>query len=129
MFSQNRFYHLIFPTYKRKPLLGSTGVQWYVDYIINTQVAPDVSIIIHKVLTDHIHLLIDTEHASTFPDIVKKIKGRTTYYFYKQFSDYELQLGKKRLWAKGYHFVEIKNIRQFQHCINYIANNRDHYHQ
>ncbi len=38
-----------------------------------------------------------------------------------------LEIGRKRLWAKGYHYTEIGNKRQLLATIRYINNNFDKY--
>lgn len=125
---QTKLYHVVFPTYGRLPLLINNDQQQYVyDTIKEIRRTHIVNIISYKALTDHIHLLVKKETSQSLPYIVKIIKGRTTFYFFKHYPDFYIDIGRKRLWAKGYHYTLIREERQFFATMNYIENNFDKY--
>lgn len=125
---QTKLYHVVFPTYDRSPLLISNDQQWYVHNTIEEMRQTHiVNIITYKVLTDHVHLLVKKEVSQSLPYIVKIIKGRSTFYFFKQYPDFYIDLGRKRLWAKGYHYTLIESKKQFFTTVNYIKSNFDKY--
>lgn len=126
--NQEFFYHIVFPTYKRLPLFLNEEYKQFVVNIIDSIIASkDVDILVFKILTDHIHILIKKHVDQSLPSLVKTIKGRTTYYFYKQYPEFKIDLGRGRLWAKGYHTTIIENDGQLQNTIAYIKNNFDVY--
>lgn len=125
---QIKLYHVVFPTYGRLPLLINNDQQRYVHNTIEEmRQAHIMNIITYKVLTDHVHLLVKKEVSQSLPYIVKMIKGRATFYFFEQYPDFYIDLGRKRLWAKGYHYTLIESKRQFFTTVNYIKSNFDKY--
>ena len=125
---QTKLYHVVFPTYGRLPLLINDTQQRCVCEIIEEMTnTHTINLITYKVLTDHVHLLVKKEPHQSLPYIVKMIKGRTTFYFFEQYPDFAVDIGRGKLWAKGYHYTEIGNKRQLFATIHYINNNFDKY--
>lgn len=122
------YYHVVFPTYERLPLFKDVAAKaTLIELIEDTIVERDIDVMIYKLLSDHCHLLIHKQYHQNLPDLVKYLKGRSTYYFYKQHPDYKIDLGRGKLWAKDYHSVVITDVRQLENTVLYIHNNYDRY--
>ncbi len=125
LLDQAVYYHLVFPTYHRLPLFKAEPVKGAVLEIIEeTLIERDIDVLIYNLLSDHIHLLIYKQYHQSIPDLVKYIKGRSTYYFYESYPDYKID-GHRRLWARGYHTKVVKTVTQFENTVLYIQNNYD----
>ncbi|MFA6027884.1 MAG: IS200/IS605 family transposase [Patescibacteria group bacterium] len=123
-----KIYHLVFATYKRKPILYAELYRYTLSAILNNIfIEKKIKVIIYKILSDHIHLLIVKQKNVELFWIIKLIKGISTYYFYQQFNDIKFDVQKGRLWAKGYWWELIKNEKQLKNTILYIKNNNDKY--
>src|SRR3990167_11149358 len=123
---KTKLYHVVFPTYGRLPLLVNPEQQQYVCTIVEEMIRfHTINISAYKVLTDHVHLLVKKEPGQSLPYIVKIVKGRTTHYFFQKYSDFKIDVGRSRLWAKGYHYTEIESERQLHVTTQYIKNNFD----
>lgn len=126
--SKQEIYHIVFPTYKRLPLLHSEEYKLFITNDINMiSKEKNISLITFKVLTDHIHLLVRILDSQLLPEVIKNIKGITTYNFYKQFPDIKIQIGRGRLWAKGYNYKIVTNQEQLNNTMYYIKHNSDKY--
>lgn len=123
-----RYFHVVFPTYKRLPILLNQNCNQFVRDIIVEMVAQQkINVLEFKVIADHIHLLIIEEGNTNLPRSIKLIKGRTTAYFFQKNPEFKIDIGRGRLWAKGYHTTYIKSPRQLENTIKYIQNNFDKY--
>lgn len=123
-----KFYHIVFPTYKRLPLFINEEYKCFIIGTIEEIIKlKSADIFVYKILTDHIHILIKKHADQDLPTLVKIIKGRTTFYFYRKYPEFKIDLGRGRLWAKSYHFTMIKDDNQLQNTIRYIKNNFDIY--
>lgn len=123
-----RYFHVVFPTYKRLPILLNEDCNQFIrDIIVNMVTEQKINVLEFKVLTDHVHLLILEEEGNHLSQTIKLMKGRTTAYFFKQYYEFKIDIGRGRLWAKGYHTTFIKNQKQLENTIKYIQNNFDKY--
>lgn len=127
MFKKRKFYHLIFPTYKRWPSLIDEERTTYINYIVEFFIKNDIDIIVYNILSDHSHWLVVCNNKKSLSEAVKIIKGRSTYYFFREYPELKLEFGKGRLWAKGYHYVLVTNQTQLNTVIDYILDNFDKY--
>jgi REP element-mobilizing transposase RayT len=126
--SLQRIYHIVFPTYKRLPILLNDEYRNTVVNIIKEYVGEQcIKVITYKVLTDHVHLLIQKETNQLLPYIIQGLKGNTTYLFYKTYPEMKLDIGRAKLWARGYHQTLIQSAQQLKNTINYINTNYDCY--
>ena len=125
----SQYFHVVFPTYKRLPILLDQACNQFITEIIVDMIAQKkINVLEFKVLTDHIHLLMVEESGNNYlPRTIKLIKGRTTTYFFKKYRDFKIDIGRGRLWAKGYHTTRIQNQKHLDNTIGYIQNNFDKY--
>ena len=119
------YFHIVFPTYKRLPILLNEEMRDFVSDQISSYT--DVDLVEYKVLTDHCHILLKLADADLLPMAVKKLKGRSTYSFYKEFPNVQLDIGRARLWARKYYAVPIEDNQQLENTIRYVRNNYDKY--
>ena len=123
---QDIYYHVVFPTFKRLPLFKDDTVKAeLIELVEATMVEKNIDVLIYNILSDHMHLLIHKQYHQTLPDLVKYLKGRSTFYFYALHPDFTIGLGRKRLWAKGYHSKVIKDAQQLENTVLYIHHNYD----
>lgn len=123
-------YHIVFSTYYRYPTLYKSIYKDRVSKWIR-EICTDkkIGLVTFKVLTDHVHLLIVKKPNQLLPMILQAIKGITTYYFFQEYPEMIKEIGKTRLWNRGYNETLIHSQAQLDNTIEYIENNVDKYRQ
>jgi putative transposase len=77
-----------------------------------------------KVLSDHVHVLIQVQPTDTVAGVVQRLKGGTSYLLRKEFPELEEFLWGDHFWADGY-FAETVGARSFAAVKRYIKENAD----
>ena len=117
-------YHLVWvPKYRKRVLQGKVAVRlrhylyeackvnwWWIEEI--------------KVLSDHVHVLIQVQPTETVAEVVQKLKGGTSYLLRREFPELEEFLWGAHFWADGY-FAETVGARSFAAVKRYIKENAD----
>ena len=117
-------YHLVWiPKYRKRVLQGKVAVRlrhhlyeackvnwWWIEAV--------------KVLSDHVHVLIQVQPTETVADVVQKLKGGTSYLLRKEFPELEEFLWGDHFWADGY-FAETVGARSFAAVKRYIKESAD----
>ena len=117
-------YHLVWiPKYRKRVLQGKVAVRLrhhlYEACKVNWWWIEEV-----KVLSDHVHVLIQVQPTETVADVVQKLKGGTSYLLRKEFPELEEFLWGEHFWADGY-FAETVGARSFAAVKRYIKENAD----
>lgn len=121
-----RTYHIVFSTYYRHPMLIEAQHQQAIkNWIAEIAEQKAIKIIEYKVLTDHVHILLDKQPGQLLPQLIQSIKGITTHYFFETYPEMKKESGKGRLWNRGYNETLIKSEQQLRNTIKYIKNNFD----
>ena len=87
-------------------------------YLYDIVKEQNIVLIAFTICCNHIHLIIYCNN-NEVPYIVRKLKGKSAYY-YKQ----KRKLIKYKLWAQKYNCVQIENDEQLFDTIEYIRYNR-----
>lgn len=120
------FYHVVFRAYGSLPLFKSSMVSGQIiEFFEETISERSLDVVIYRLLSDHVHFLLLKRKHQSVPDLVKFLKGRSTYYFYQNNPNYKVDLGRGRLWAKGYYAKEVVTFAQLENTILYIQDNHD----
>ena len=121
-------YHIVFPTYRRLPILLNSSARKVVNKSFERIfVEHKIVAITFKVLTDHVHILINKQSKQQLPHLMNLIKGISTHDFFHTLPEFKIDLGRGRLWAKGYHYSAIKDHTHYINTLRYIKNNYDKY--
>lgn len=108
-------YHVVWiPKYRRK-LLKDDIKYWVEKSLLEEAKKLDIKIEVMKVMLDHVHLFISIKTKDSISEIVKKLKGFSSYQTRKQ-----LKLNKqcRHLWADDYFcesvgFISEKAIKRY----------------
>jgi putative transposase len=117
-------YHLVWiPKYRRRVLRGKVAVRvrhfLYEACKVNRWWIEEV-----KVLSDHVHVLIQVQATDTVAEVVQRLKGGTSYLVRKEFPELEEFLWGDSFWADGY-FAETVGAQSFSAVKRYIQENAD----
>ena len=117
-------YHLVWiPKYRRRVLRGKVAVRvrhfLYEACKVNRWWIEEV-----KVLSDHVHVLIQVHPTETVAEVVQRLKGGTSYLVRKEFPELEEFLWGDSFWADGY-FAETVGAQSFSAVKRYIQENAD----
>ena len=116
--------HLVWvPKYRKRVLQGKVAVRvrhfLYEAGKVNRWWIEEV-----KVLSDHVHLLIQVQPTDTVAGMVQKLKGGTSYLLRKEFPELEEFLWGEHFWADGY-FAETVGAMSYAAVKRYIHENAD----
>ncbi len=119
-------YHLIFVTHNRSTFfLNKINHQIIEGLLQEVFKEKEIKVFIYKILSDHVHILLEKPKGTDLFWIVKLIKGITTYRFFRKCPDIEDALFRSRIWAKGYRWEEVKKKKQYQQTYLYKKKNKD----
>ena len=102
--------HLVFiPKYRKKILTGvvATTVR---DLIRQICREIDVEIVSGKVASDHVHLFVSYPPHLSVSDMVKKIKGKSSYKMFSIMPNLRKIFWGRHFWSRGYLGVSTGNI-------------------
>jgi putative transposase len=102
--------HLVFiPKYRKKILTGvvATTVR---DLIRQICREIDVEIVSGKVAADHVHLFVSYPPQVSVSDIMKKIKGKSSYKMFSIMPNLRKIFWGRHFWSRGYLAVSTGNI-------------------
>ena len=77
-----------------------------------------------KVMTDHVHLLIQIHPNESVADVVQRLKGGTSRLLRKEFPDMEEFIWGDSFWADGY-FAETIGSVSYRTVKQYIKENKE----
>lgn len=117
-------YHLVFlPKYRRRVLQGKVARRlqglfyeackvnwWWIDEI--------------KILSDHVHMVIQVQPKESVSDVVQRLKGGSSKILRKEFPELEEFLWGESFWSDGY-FAETVGRVNFDQIKKYIQENQE----
>ena len=117
-------FHLVFiPKYRKRVLRGKVAYRvqglfyeackvnnWWIDEI--------------KVLTDHVHMMIQIQPTESVSEVVQRLKGGSSRILRKEFPELEEFLWGDSFWADGY-FAETVGKTSYTVVKEYIKENQE----
>ena len=101
----------------RKPLLREAGAAAVVvDSLRHLEKTGELTLYSYVVMPDHLHLLFGLQNTVGLPAVMRKFKGYTG----KILSN---KLSIASFWQKGYYDHLVRNKKDLQDCIKYMADN------
>lgn len=116
------YYHLIWATKERQPLINLDIEAKLYGYIIGK--ADSLGCIVHAIggIEYHIHLVISIPPALSIAELVKNIKGSSSYYL-----NHALSAGINKFgWQEGYGVFSMGS-KQLQQAVAYVRNQKAHH--
>lgn len=116
------YYHLVWGTKKRQPLINPDRETVLYDYIIGK--ADALACIVHAIngIEDHIHLVVSITPAVSIADFVKNIKGSSAYHL-----NQDLSASKDKFaWQEGYGVFSLGS-KQLDQAVIYVQNQKLHH--
>ena len=102
--------HLVFiPKYRKRVLMGQIGIKIR-DLIRRVCTELDVEIISGKVAPDHVHIFVSYPPYLSVSEMMKGIKGKSSYKIMASFPDLKKIFWGRHFWARGYLAVSSGNI-------------------
>ena len=120
------YYHLVWATKERQPLITSEKETELYNYIIHK--ADNLNCIIHAVggIEDHIHLVASIPPSLSIADFVKDIKGSSAHLLNKnsRLSTNSISFS----WQRGYGLFSLGS-KQLKQAVFYVQNQKNHHSQ
>lgn len=114
-------YHVVWcPKYRRKVLIGEIEVRLKELIFLICQEL-NVEIIEMEIMPDHVHILLEVDPQFGVHKVVKRIKGRTSYFLRKEFKVLTTRL--PTLWTNSY-FVSTVGGAPLSVIKQYIENQK-----
>ncbi|NES23064.1 MAG: IS200/IS605 family transposase [Symploca sp. SIO3E6] len=118
------YYHLVWATKERQPLIVSEREAGLYSYIIGK--ADSLGCIIHAIggIEDHIHLVASIPPSLSIADFVKRIKGSSAHQFNQDSPPTSAKFG----WQRGYGVLSLGG-KQLEQATTYVSNQKQHHSQ
>ncbi|WP_426777688.1 IS200/IS605 family transposase [Lusitaniella coriacea] len=118
------YYHLVWTTKERQPLIVSEREPDLYSYIIGKSNA--MRCIVHAIggMEEHIHLIVSIPPTLAIAEFVKKIKGSSAYQFNQESPPNTAKFG----WQRGYGVFSLGG-KQLENAIAYVQNQKQHHTQ
>ena len=115
------YYHLVWATKERQPLITSEREGKLYSYIISK--ADELGTIIHAIngIENHIHVVASIPPKISISDSVQKIKGSSTYYINHLYHEEDM-FG----WQRGYGVFSLGR-KQLEQAVIYVKNQKEHH--
>ena len=115
------FYHLIWATKQREPMLDERVEAMVYGVILNK--AKELGILIHAIggVEDHVHLATTIPPKLAVAEGVRQLKGASSYYVNHQGSG-----GQKLTWQDGYGVLTLGE-RSIPDVVKYVKDQRQHH--
>jgi putative transposase len=116
------YYHLVWGTKKRQPLINPDRESVLYHYIIGK--ADALACMVHAIngIEDHIHLVVSIPPALAIADFVKNIKGSSAYHL-----NQDLSASKDKFaWQEGYGVFSLGS-KQLDQAVIYVQNQKLHH--
>lgn len=116
------YYHFVWTTKERQPLIKPAIQPIIYGYIIGKAHALDV--IIHAIggIEDHIHIISSVPPKLSLSDFVRYTKGSSAYHINRMFQDEGADFG----WQRGYGVFSLGG-KQLKSAVEYVRNQREHH--
>lgn len=116
------YYHLVWATRERQPLINPEREAALYPYIISK--ADTLSCIVHAIggVEDHIHLVVSIPPTLAIADFVKNIEGSSAHYLNNALSISSNKFG----WQEGYGVFSLGS-KQLERAVDYANNQKTHH--
>ncbi len=116
------YYHLVWATKEREPLINSDREVELYPYIIDK--ADALGCIVHAIggVEDHIHLVVSIPPTLAITDFVKRIKGSSAHFLNQALSASLNKFG----WQEGYGVFSLGG-KQLEQAVDYVKNQKAHH--
>jgi REP element-mobilizing transposase RayT len=116
------YYHLVWATKEREPLINSDREVELYPYIIDK--ADALGCIVHAIggVEDHIHLVVSIPPTLAIADFVKRIKGSSAHFLNQALSASLNKFG----WQEGYGVFSLGG-KQLEQAVDYVKNQKAHH--
>ncbi|MGL5194626.1 MAG: IS200/IS605 family transposase [Chroococcales cyanobacterium] len=116
------YYHLVWATKKRQPLITPQREPVLYQYIIGK--ANALGCIVHAIggIENHIHLVVSIPPSLSVAEFVKHIKGSSAYHLNHPGGEVTLKFG----WQDGYGVFSVGR-KQLDIAVNYVQNQKIHH--
>ena len=115
------YYHLVWATKERQPLISPQKETELYHYIISK--ADTLNCIVHAIggTENHIHLIVSIPPTQSIAEFVKNIKGSSSHYL-NQIWQNPNRFG----WQEGYGVFSLGQ-RQLEQAVAYVINQKEHH--
>jgi putative transposase len=118
------YYHLVWTTKNRQPLITSNREAQLYHYIIGKADALNCKIHAIDGIEDHIHLVVTIPPTLAVAEFVKKIKGSSSHHL----NHSPNTSCEKFAWQEGYGVFSL-GYKQLQYAVIYVQNQKSHHSQ
>ncbi len=112
--------HLVWITKYRKPVLFGNVAARLRDLVREICKSLDVEILKGHVSKDHVHLFVSIPPYLSVSDLVKRVKGKTSWKLMSENRKLSRQFWGRHLWARGYFAASSGNVTD-EVIMKYIA--------
>ena len=112
--------HLVWITKYRKPVLFGNVATRLRDLVREICKSLDVEILKGHVSKDHVHLFVSIPPYLSVSDLVKRVKGKTSWKLMSENRKLSRQFWGRHLWARGYFAASSGNVTD-EVIMEYIA--------
>ena len=103
-------YHVVWITKYRKPMLSQEVGKRLRELIRQICESMDIKIVKGHVSRDHIHMMVSVPPYISVSDMMKRIKGRTSYKLLNEYRSLKKAFWGQHLWARGYFAASTGNV-------------------
>ena len=113
--------HLVWITKYRKPVLTGELAKRVRELIRQICTEMDVEIIRGHVSRDHVHLLVSVPPHVSVSNVVKKVKGKSSWKIMNEFKTIQRKFWGRHFWGRGYFAASSGNVTD-EVIVRYIEN-------
>ena len=114
-------YHIVWITKYRKPVLVGELAKRVRELIRQICKGMDVEIIKGHVSKDHVHLFVSVPPHLSVSELIKRIKGKSSWKIMSEFKTISKQFWGRHFWGRGYFVASSGNITD-EVIMEYIKN-------
>ncbi len=114
-------YHIVWITKYRKPVLTGEVARRVREVIRQICKSLDVEIIKGYASKDHIHLFVSVPPHLSVSELVKQLKGKSSWKIMSEFKSISRQYWGRHFWGRGYFVASSGNVTD-EVILEYIAN-------
>ncbi len=103
-------YNVVWITKYRKPVLSKDVGRRLRELIRQVCTGMDIQIIKGHVSRDHVHMMVSVPPYISVSDMMKRIKGRTSYKLMNEYRGLKKAFWGQHLWARGYFAASTGNV-------------------
>lgn len=116
------YYHLVWTTKNRQPLITSNKEQQLYNYILRKAQALNCQIHAIDGIEDHIHIVVTIPPSLAVSEFVKKIKGSSSHHLNHSSNT----SSDKFVWQEGYGVFSL-GYKQLKDVVIYVQNQKNHH--